>query len=127
MSFNVLIVDDSAVMRRMVRRALATCELPMGQILEASDGEQALQVLSDSWIDLVLTDINMPHMGGHAMLEAMNESDELGAIATIVVTSEKSTESIERARAVGANGYLIKPFRPDELRAMVENALGSVC
>ncbi len=126
MSYNILIVDDSAVMRRMVRRALALCEVPMGKILEASDGEQALQMLSDSWIDLVLTDINMPHMSGHSMLEEMQKSDDLGAIATIVVTSEKSTESIERARAVGAKGYLVKPFRAEELRAMVENALGSV-
>jgi two-component system chemotaxis response regulator CheY len=126
MSFNVLIVDDSAVMRRMVRRALALCDVPMGKILEASDGEQALQVLSEAWIDLVLTDINMPHMSGYTMLETMQQSDDLGAIATIVVTSEKSAESIDRAKAVGAKGYLVKPFRADELRAMVENTLGSV-
>ncbi len=126
MSYNVLIVDDSAVMRRMVRRALAVCDTPLGKIIEASDGEQALQILADAWIDLVLTDINMPHMSGYTMLETMQQSDELGAIATIVVTSEKSAESIERARSVGAKGYLIKPFRADELRTMVENALESV-
>jgi two-component system chemotaxis response regulator CheY len=126
MSYNVLIVDDSSVMRRMVRRALALCDVPLGKIHEASDGEQALQVLSESWIDLVLTDINMPHMSGHTMLETMQQSNDLGAIATIVVTSEKSAESIERAKVVGAKGYLVKPFRPEELRMMVENALESV-
>lgn len=126
MSYNILIVDDSAVMRRMVRRALALCDVPMGKILEASDGEQALQVLSEAWVDLVLTDINMPHMSGHSMLEAMQKSEDLSAIATIVVTSEKSSESVERARAVGAKGYLVKPFRAEELRTMVESALGNV-
>lgn len=126
MSYNVLIVDDSAVMRRMVRRALSTCDVPMGEILEAANGEQALQVLSELWVDLVLTDINMPHMSGHTMLETMQQSNELGAIATIVVTSEKSAESIDRAKAVGAKGYLIKPFRAEELRVMVKNALESV-
>lgn len=126
MSYNILIVDDSAVMRRMVRRALALCDVPMGKILEASDGEQALQVLSEAWVDLVLTDINMPHMSGHSMLEAMKKNEDLSAIATIVVTSEKSSESVERARAIGAKGYLVKPFRAEELRAMVESALGNV-
>ena len=126
MSYNILIVDDSAVMRRMMRRALTNGEAQLGQILEAADGEQALRAMSKGWVDLVLTDVNMPHLGGVALLEEMRKSDELGAIATIVVTSEKSAETIELVRAMGAKGYLVKPFRPEELRSMVERALESV-
>ncbi len=119
----MLIVDDSAVMRRIVRRALALCEVPLGTIQEASSGEQALEVLAGANVDLILTDIHMAHMTGLRMLELMKASEKFTNVRSIVVSSARSDELIRQARLVGAKGYLVKPFAPHELRGMVEKVL----
>ena len=71
MSYSSLIVDDSAIIRKMIRRALSLSGLDLGDILEAGDGRQALAVLDDHWVDVVLTDIHMPEMDGIELVERM--------------------------------------------------------
>ena len=123
MSYSVLIVEDSAVMRQMIRRALVGCIADVGSVQEATDGKQALHLMRNVGVDLVLTDINMPHIDGTSMLEEMQSQSELSDIPTVVITSDASQAMLKRVKDLGVKGCLLKPFRPDHLRAMVMRAL----
>jgi two-component system chemotaxis response regulator CheY len=123
MSLNVLVVDDSPVMRKVVRRSLGMCGLPVGEIHEAGNGLEALAVLARCWVDLVVADINMPEMNGVEMVEKMAEDQLIARIPVVMVTSERSEARIERLRQLGVRGYLTKPFRPEALRDLVNDLL----
>ncbi len=124
MSYSSLIVDDSAIIRKMIRRALSLSGLDLGDILEAGDGRQALAVLDDHWVDVVLTDIHMPEMDGIELVERMALDPLLSKIPVLVVSTERSEERIERLRRLGIKGYLTKPFTPEQIRDAVTRALG---
>jgi len=123
-SYSSLIVDDSAIIRKMIRRALSLSGLDLGDILEAGDGRQALAVLDDHWVDVVLTDIHMPEMDGIELVERMALDPLLSKIPVLVVSTERSEERIERLRRLGIKGYLTKPFTPEQIRDAVTRALG---
>jgi two-component system chemotaxis response regulator CheY len=121
---NIMIVDDSPVMRTFIRRVIGLTGLKVGDIYEASNGEEALRLLRDHWADLILTDINMPQMNGEELMRHL-ESDELLRMIPVLVVSTDSTEiRVQRLLALGAKGYLAKPFQPEALRDEVERALG---
>lgn len=124
MSYSSLIVDDSAIIRKMIRRALSLSGLDLGEILEAGDGRQALAVLDDHWVDVVLTDIHMPEMDGIELVERMALDPLLARIPVLVVSTERSEERIEHLRRLGIKGYLTKPFTPEQIRDAVNRALG---
>ena len=124
MELNIMIVDDSPVMRTFIRRVIGLTGLKVGDIYEASNGEEALRLLRDHWADLILTDINMPQMNGEELMRHL-ESDELLRMIPVLVVSTDSTEiRVQRLLALGAKGYLAKPFQPETLRDEVERALG---
>lgn len=124
MELNIMIVDDSPVMRTFIRRVIGLTGLKVGDIYEASNGEEALRLLRDHWADLILTDINMPQMNGEELMRRL-ESDELLRMIPVLVVSTDSTEiRVQRLLALGAKGYLAKPFQPETLRDEVERALG---
>jgi two-component system chemotaxis response regulator CheY len=120
---NVLIVDDSAVMRAMIGRTLEMAGLPVRSVQEAGHGAEALQILEDSWIDLALVDINMPVMDGEAFLEAVRGDPLLRDLAVVVVSTESSRPRIERIEGRGA-AFVHKPFTPEQLRAAVVDLTG---
>ncbi|MDQ7088950.1 MAG: response regulator [Acidobacteriota bacterium] len=114
MAMNVLLVDDSAVMRKVLTRALRQAGLDIGDILEAGDGLEALNVLEGgASVDVVLSDWNMPNMNGvDFVAQARSKGYEM---PIIMVTTESGDDRISQATEAGANGFVHKPFTPDRL------------
>ena len=124
MAFNVLVVDDSAVMRAMVIKSLNMSGLPIGEIRQASDGAEALRLLSEHWIDLALIDLNMPIMTGEELLDRVRQNPETADLAVVVVSTESSSTRIAALRQKGA-GFVHKPFNPVALRDEVLRITGA--
>jgi two-component system chemotaxis response regulator CheY len=124
MELHVLIVDDSPAMRAFVRRVIELSGLEIGRYLEASNGEETLKLLEDNWVDAVLTDINMPEMDGEELLRRMSAHEVLRSIPVIVISTDRTEARIKRMKALGARGYVTKPFTPETLRQELENSLG---
>ena len=118
----VLIVDDSPVMRSFIRRVMRLAGFDQAEYLEASDGGEALRCARASRVDLVLTDINMPGMNGEEFLAALHADAALRAIPVVVVSTDATLDRRERMTALGARGYLAKPFSPERLRDEIERA-----
>jgi two-component system, chemotaxis family, chemotaxis protein CheY len=115
MPYDVLIVDDSDVTRSMIIKTLSLAKIPISNYFEAANGREALEILDERWIDLVLADLNMPIMGGDELLRIMRASRQLADIPVIVVTSEQCGP--ERLGGVWkAAAYVRKPFAPEEIR-----------
>ncbi len=123
MSLNVLVVDDSSVMRAMVIKTLRMSGLPVGEVYQASNGDEGLRALDANWIDLALVDINMPVMDGEQMIEAMRRSPATRDVPVIVVSTEGSDTRIAALKEKGA-GFVHKPFTPEELRETIVEATG---
>lgn len=119
MSLNILVVDDSDVIRSMIARTLTLTEIPIGAVFEASNGREALDVLDDSWVDLVLADINMPVMNGEEMLESMRANAEMADTPVIVVSTEGASERVEQLLANGVSAWIRKPFTPEQIRDVI--------
>ena len=124
MALNVLIVDDSEVMRRVIKRIVNLSGFELGTILEAGHGKEALAVLDDNWVDVVLSDINMPVMDGVEMLKTMKTTPSLTDIPVIMVSTEGRTDRIDEILAIGAAGFITKPFKPEDIRCVISDALG---
>lgn len=124
MAFRVLIVDDSPAMRAFVRRIIALSGFESGECLEAGDGEEALRLLDSEWVDVVLTDINMPHMNGEELVERLAADELLRSVPVIVISTDATETRVQRLLALGARGYVRKPFQPEELRDELERVLG---
>ncbi len=125
MSLNVLIVDDSAVMRSMVAKVLRAAGLPIGETLEAENGREGLDVLARNWVDILFADINMPVMDGEEMIAHIRQSPEWEDLPIVVVSTEGSQARIDSIRARGAE-FVHKPFSPETVRDVV-NHLTGVC
>jgi two-component system, chemotaxis family, chemotaxis protein CheY len=123
MAFNVLIVDDSPAMRAFIGRVLDVSGFPLGMRLEASDGEEALAVLAGNWIDVVLTDLNMPGMDGEQFVRRLEADELLRSIPVVVVSTDRTDSRVCRMLALGARGYVKKPFLPETLRRELEHVL----
>ena len=124
MAVNVLIVDDSAVMRSMILKTLNLSGLQLGEIHQAANGREGLETLERQWIDLVIADINMPVMTGEEMIEHMQSNPNLKTIPTIVISTEGSQTRIDRLQGKGVR-FIHKPFSPEMIRDTVKDVLGS--
>jgi two-component system chemotaxis response regulator CheY len=113
---DVIIVDDSAAIRKILRRVLAKAEVPLGEIYEANDGVEALQVLANNTVQLILCDINMPNMDGIELLEKVKAQEHLRAVPFVMVTTEGSQARVMQAIELGAAGYVKKPFTPEQIK-----------
>ena len=111
MSQRILVVDDSATVRAQVSAVLA----PAGfQVIEAADGVEALERLAAEAVSLMILDVNMPQKNGLEVLESLPEG---ATVPVLVLTTEGQPEKIARARALGAKGWMVKPFRAEQLLA----------
>jgi two-component system chemotaxis response regulator CheY len=124
MAVNVLIVDDSAVMRAMIQKTMQLSGLQLGEIHQAANGREGLVTLERQWIDLVIADINMPVMTGEEMIEHMQANPDLKTIPTIVISTEGSQNRIDRLRGKGVR-FIHKPFSPEMIRDTIRVVLGS--
>jgi len=124
MAYNILIVDDSSPMRSVIKKTLEASGFNIGQFFHASNGENALEVLKQEWIDLVLTDYHMPDMNGLELINEMNKDEILRTIPVVVITTEGSRKRVEEFFDKGAIDYIKKPFAPEEIRLKLNHILG---
>jgi two-component system chemotaxis response regulator CheY len=124
MSFNVLIVDDSNAMRSVIRKVIQLSGFRMDNCYEAGNGKQALGVLSSEWVDVILSDIHMPEMGGLELLKEICQHDVFKNIPVIMISTEGSLERVNEAYALGAKGFIKKPFLPEELKRILHEVIG---
>ncbi len=124
MAKNILIVDDSATARQqlsftLVREGFA--------VLEADNGESGISALEThrGEISLVISDVNMPRMGGLEMLSVIQSQNIAPGVPILLLTTETSKELVDRARQAGAKGWLVKPFQPEQLLGAVRKVLGA--
>jgi two-component system chemotaxis response regulator CheY len=110
---NFLLVDDSAIIRKMVKIALK--KVFKGEILEAGDGLEALNVLSMNTVELIICDINMPNMDGMEFLSRVKSTEEFKEIPVIMLSTEQGEEDVKEAKERGAADYLKKPVKPEKL------------
>jgi len=113
---NILIVDDSAAIRKILQRVLKQAEVPIGNIYEAGDGLQALEVLQQNTVNLVLSDINMPNMDGLQLLAQIKSHAQWKSIPVIMITTEGNQARVMEAVGLGAAGYVRKPFTADQIK-----------
>jgi len=124
MGHSILIVDDSTVIRQMVKKTMDIAGLDVGDVYEAGNGIEALATLSDHPVAVMLVDINMPTMNGIQLLTRMKKNDRLQHIPIVIVSTEGSKERIKELERIGIFGYLRKPFQPEQLRDVLAPLLG---
>jgi two-component system chemotaxis response regulator CheY len=124
---DVLVVDDSAAIRKILQRVLRQTGMVINTIHEAGNGEEALDVLKGHQVALILSDINMPKMDGLQLLAALKSSAEWGRIPVVMITTEGSEAKVSEAVRLGAAGYVRKPFTADQIKekltGLIESAL----
>ncbi len=120
MGKNVLLVDDSSTMRKIVGRSLRQAGIEFDNIYEAADGQEALDLLEKESVDIVLSDINMPNMDGISFLREKATRDNIKDIPVLMISTETGDDIIGEAKSLGAVGALKKPFSAD----LVNEVLG---
>jgi len=124
MSFIVLIVDDSPVMRTFIRRVMKLAGFEDAEYLEAADGQEALERIQTKLVDVILTDINMPRMDGEELLRELGKNGTLKTVPAVVISTDATRDRVQRMLALGAQGYITKPFSPEALREELDRVLG---
>jgi two-component system chemotaxis response regulator CheY len=123
MALNVLVTDDSAVMRAMIIKTLRLSGLPLGDIHQAANGAEGLEALDSNWIDLALVDINMPVMDGEEMIDRLRRNPDTSDLPVVVVSTESSETRINLLERKGAI-FVHKPFTPEALRKTIMQMTG---
>lgn len=113
----IITVDDAMTMRKMVSFTLQDAG---HQVLEAADGVAALALLRNERVDLVISDVNMPNMDGITLTRRLRELNHLRTTPIILLTTESAPEVKAQGRAAGATGWIVKPFKPEQLLALVQ-------
>ena len=119
MDLNVLIVDDSAAIRKILVRVLAQTDLPIKQVHEASDGAEALKIVEANNVSLILSDINMPNVDGLELLTQLRASPKWKDLSVVMITTEGSQAKVLEAVQLGAKGYVRKPFTAEQIKEKV--------
>ncbi len=123
MAYNILVVDDSSIIRSVVRKTLKLAGVPVNELHEAENGKMGLEKLKDNWIDLVFVDINMPVMTGIEMIDKMAEDGLLKTVPVVIISTEGSKARIEELLKKGIRAYIRKPFTPEVLRDVVKEVM----
>jgi two-component system chemotaxis response regulator CheY len=124
MRLNFLIVDDSPAMRSFIRRVIELSGLEVGDCLAAGDGNEALAKLDGNWVDVILTDINMPNMNGEEFVRRLESHPLWRSIPVLVVSTDATESRMRQMIELGAQGYVKKPFQPEMIRSEIERVLG---
>lgn len=125
MKGKLLVVDDSAMMRKVVIRTLKMADVEFEVILEAADGSEAVNILRSHTVDLIMCDINMPVMGGLELLVKIKEEGLAQGVPIVMVTTEGSEPQVRQAILSGARGYIRKPFTLDHIKNNVKPLLAA--
>jgi two-component system chemotaxis response regulator CheY len=122
MQSDVLVVDDSAAIRKILQRVLRQTGMAIGAIHEAGDGQEALTAISEHVVHLVLTDINMPKMDGLQLLASLKAS-QWRNVPVVMITTEGGEAKVAEAVRLGAVGYVRKPFTADQIKEKLTGIL----
>ncbi len=123
MGFTVLVVDDSSVMRKIISKNLRQAGVKIDHLLEAGDGQEGLEQLEKWQCDIILSDINMPNMDGLEFVKEIRKKRQLDQCKIIMITTESGTDIMEEVMNAGANGYVVKPFSPDQILDKINRAI----
>lgn len=124
MAFSILLVDDSLPMRSVIKKTFKAAGYASSEFHEAANGEDALKLMQNDWIDIVITDYNMPVMNGLEFIRAYKKMDLLKDIPVVVISTEGNKERIKEFMDSGAAGYITKPFTPETIRDLITGILG---
>ncbi|HMO26540.1 MAG TPA: response regulator [Tepidisphaeraceae bacterium] len=124
MAYTILIVDDSATTRAVIKRTIQMAQVPVTRFIEAGNGKDALTILRQGGVDLVLLDLNMPEMTGMEVAAEANVDPDIAA-PIVIVSSESMASRIAQLKAQGVRDYIKKPFTPEQIRDVVTNVLGA--
>ncbi len=124
MNCNVLIVDDSPILRKAIKKVVRLAGVEEDRIHEAGNGQEALEILETVWIDLVLLDLNMPVMDGEQFAQELRKREDLAGVAVVIVSTEANKERLDRLKALGIVNSLRKPFEPEDLCRLIAKTLG---
>jgi two-component system chemotaxis response regulator CheY len=120
MTQRILTVDDSPTMRRMIEM---TCKTVGYEVVEAADGQAALELLKGCSVDLVISDINMPNLNGIELTRKLRALPQFAKTPIILLTTESDPEKKAEGKSAGATGWIVKPFKQDQLLAVVSKVL----
>jgi two-component system, chemotaxis family, chemotaxis protein CheY len=123
---SVLIVDDSSVMRKIVERALRQAGIDLVKVVEAANGNEGLTALTREQVDLIVSDVNMPNMDGLEFLRQIQRQSLAQGVPVVMITTESGEDHVREALTAGAQGYIRKPFTPEQVRDRVLPLLSSV-
>ena len=124
MSCNVLIVDDSPILRTCIKKVVRLAGITDDRIFEAGNGQEALEILETVWTDLVLLDLNMPVMNGEEFAERVRANPDLKDVAIVIVSTEANEARLQRMKELGVVESLHKPFEPEDLCELISRTLG---
>ena len=116
MAKTLMIVDDSATMRKIIKRTVLMSGLDFSRTEEAGNGAEALDKLNATPVDIILCDINMPEMSGTELVKKVRVLENCANTKIIMVSTESSQEVIDNVIADGANGFITKPFTPEKFK-----------
>jgi two-component system chemotaxis response regulator CheY len=123
MAYNILIVDDSATIRAVIKRTIGMAGVSTGKLFEAANGKLALEVLKSNPVDVVFADLNMPEMGGVELTSNIRGNPAWNKLPVVIVSSESMEKRIAILQAQGISGYIHKPFTPEQIRNVIEQVL----
>jgi two-component system chemotaxis response regulator CheY len=115
----ILIVDDSATTRAMIKRIVNMAEPVIARMIEAPNGAEGLRQMRENRVDVVFADLNMPVMDGFAMIEAMRHDEQLSTIPVVVISAQPDPQAVEKLKSQGVAAYLPKPFRAEDVHSIV--------
>jgi len=119
MALNILVVDDSTAIRKILIRVLRQTALPIGEIFEARDGVEALEALRQHPLNLVLSDINMPNLDGLGLLAELKSKEQWRHLPVVMITTEGSEEKVSQAIRLGSAAYIRKPFTAEQIQEKI--------
>jgi two-component system chemotaxis response regulator CheY len=117
----ILVVDDSETVRQVLQLTLANAGF---DVVEAEDGVEALEKLSGAQVDMLITDLNMPNMDGLELIKKVREEGSHRFTPIVMLTTESSEEKKLAGREAGASGWIVKPFKPEQLLKVIKMVLG---
>ena len=123
MVYKILIVDDSAITRMILKKTISMAEIPVQQYYEADNGIKALDILGDHSVDLVLADINMPQMNGMEMAAAILANPTTSDVPVVIISTHTEDSRINELRSQGVKAYIRKPFTPEIIRDVLSEIL----
>jgi len=119
MALNILVVDDSTAIRKILVRVLRQTSLDIGEVFEARDGREALEIIRAHPLQLVLSDINMPNMDGLTFLAELKSAEQWRHLPVVMITTEGSEQTVSQAIRLGSAGYIRKPFTAEQIQEKI--------